>query len=111
MPIGERRCDGDASETGLIKFCEPLMSLEETRKQYPTFEYIGADGKSNVCLIPFSSEIKFNLYIRDMNKNEKHPSKKSDNLMVIMKGAPERILKRCSTILINEEEREFDKYW
>lgn len=28
--------------------------------------------------------------------------------MVIMKGAPERILNRCSKILIKGEERDFD---
>jgi magnesium-transporting ATPase (P-type) len=28
-----------------------------------------------------------------------------------MKGAPERILNRCSKILINGEERDFDDYW
>lgn len=46
-----------------------------------------------------------------MNKNEKKSKDKENNLMVIMKGAPERILKRCTKILINEEERDFDKYW
>lgn len=29
--------------------------------------------------------------------------------MVVMKGAPERILNRCSKILINGEERPFDE--
>ena len=28
-----------------------------------------------------------------------------------MKGAPERILRRCTKILINQEERDFDQYW
>ena len=31
--------------------------------------------------------------------------------MIIMKGAPERILKRCNKILINGEERDFDAFW
>ena len=61
------------------------------------------------CLIPFSSEIKFNLYIRDMNKQAKYPLTREDNMMIIMKGAPERILNRCSKILIRGEEREFDE--
>jgi len=46
-----------------------------------------------------------------MNTENKNPTKKEDNLMVIMKGAPERILSRCSKILINGEERDFDAYW
>lgn len=61
------------------------------------------------CLIPFSSEIKFNLVIRDMTaQNMLNPESESD-LVVIMKGAPERILSRCSKILINGEERDFDE--
>ena len=28
-----------------------------------------------------------------------------------MKGAPERILKRCNKILINQEEKDFDAFW
>lgn len=36
------------------------------------------------------------------------PNKK-DGLMVIMKGAPERILSRCSKILVNGEEVPYDK--
>lgn len=31
--------------------------------------------------------------------------------MVILKGAPERVLNRCSKILINGEEQVFDDYW
>jgi sodium/potassium-transporting ATPase subunit alpha len=112
LPISDKKCVGDASETGLIKFCDTLMPLEATRTQFPTFSYTSTvDDKLSECFIPFNSEIKFNLYIRDMNKAEKHPKSKEDNLMLIMKGAPERILKRCGKILINGEEREFDQYW
>jgi magnesium-transporting ATPase (P-type) len=46
-----------------------------------------------------------------MNKNERNPETKKDNLSIIMKGAPERILNRCNKILINGEERNFDAYW
>jgi sodium/potassium-transporting ATPase subunit alpha len=86
------------------------MPLEQSRHKYPTFSYIQED-KLTECLIPFNSEIKFNLYIRDMNKDIENPKRKEDNLMIIMKGAPERILKRCTNILINGEERPFDNYW
>ncbi len=57
-------------------------------------------------MIPFSSEIKFNLYIRDMAKREVQLDSENANsdLMVVMKGAPERVLSRCSKILINGKE-------
>lgn len=43
-----------------------------------------------------------------MNPAVTRPTRKEDNLMLIMKGAPERILGRCSKILIRGEERDFD---
>jgi magnesium-transporting ATPase (P-type) len=42
-------------------------------------------------MIPFSSDIKFNLFVREMGGQH----------CVYMKGAPERILTRCSKILID----------
>ena len=107
MDVAERKTAGDASESGLIKFCHTIMDIDETRRQYPTFSY-ESEGKVVESLIPFSSEIKFNLFVRDMNSAERNPKNADDNLFVIMKGAPERILNRCTKILIRGEERDFD---
>jgi magnesium-transporting ATPase (P-type) len=49
------------------------------------------------------------MFIRDMNTNNKKPANKKENMMVVMKGAPERILSRCSKILLRGEERDFDE--
>ena len=95
-----RHCKGDASETGLVQFAQALYDLDETRAKHPVYSY-QKDGKSIECLIPFSSDIKFNLFIRDMNPQVKNPVNIDDNLCVFMKGAPERILSRCTKILIN----------
>jgi len=53
------------------------------------------------AMIPFSSDIKFNLLIRDMNVDNTQPSSADDNMFVFLKGAPERVINRCSTMLIN----------
>lgn len=45
------------------------MDLNETRSQFPTYSFKSDSGKTTECLIPFSSDIKFNLFIRDMAKN------------------------------------------
>lgn len=55
-------------------------------------------------MIPFNSEHKFNLFIRDMNHSERNPQNNEDNLMVVLKGAPERVLRRCNKIFIDGEE-------
>lgn len=109
LPINHRKTAGDASEAGLIKFCHSIYDINEGRKTYPTFSYIAADGNQTEALIPFSSEIKFNMFIRDMNTGNKRPDNKSDNMTVFMKGAPERILSRCNKILVQGEVRDFDE--
>lgn len=32
-----RHCKGDASETGLIQFVQPIMDLSNTREQFPVY--------------------------------------------------------------------------
>jgi hypothetical protein len=73
QPIQNRKTEGDASEAGLVKFVEPILGLEKERAKYPTFSYNVGDNKQIEALIPFSSEIKFNMFVRDMNVKEKNP--------------------------------------
>ncbi len=80
------------------------MDLNETRAAYPVYTFKDKSGKEQECLIPFSSDIKFNLFIRNMNPfatKEECEKNIDNNLCVFMKGAPERILNRCSKILID----------
>ena len=98
-----RHCKGDASETGLVHFAQAIMDLNKTRAQFPTHVITAENGKQTECLIPFSSDIKFNMFIRDMSKNENGDK----NLTTYLKGAPERVLGRCSKILIGGQEVEF----
>jgi sodium/potassium-transporting ATPase subunit alpha len=111
----KRETKGDASETGLIRFLTPILmeeyggpivtkntenALEEIRQMHPiTTNLDGTPGE-----IPFSSTIKFNLIIRDMNKNEKKPQTASDNISVFIKGAPEKVLLRVSKILVRDSQ-------
>ena len=105
MKLIHRHCKGDASETGLVQFAHAIYDLEETRSNFPTHTYSKA-GKNVECAIPFSSDIKFNLFIRDMAKSESQdPLDKG--LWVIIKGAPERIIGRCTRFLQDGEEIEF----
>ena len=83
------------------------MDITKTREQFPVYTYT-MDENLVECLIPFSSEIKFNLFVRDMNRSNRQPSSKQDGLCVFMKGAPERILSRCSKIMVQGREVDFD---
>ncbi|KAG8035835.1 hypothetical protein G9C98_001491 [Cotesia typhae] len=76
--IEDRDVIGDASETGIIRFCEHIHSTKRYRANYP-----------KVAEIPFNSVTKYQLSI--------HRDDKGFNIFI--KGAPEVIMDFCSDIL------------
>ncbi|KAL7981114.1 hypothetical protein Chor_005348 [Crotalus horridus] len=85
----------DASETALLKFSEiTLGNVMEYRERY-----------NKVCEIPFNSTNKFQLSVHELDdpRDQRH--------LLVMKGAPERILERCSTIMIKGQELALDEQW
>merc|ERR1712051_463099 len=87
VPILKREVNGDASEAALLKCCELTMGKVMERRQ----------SHKKVCEIPFNSTNKFQVSIHESD---------DPRYLLVMKGAPERILDRCSTILINGKEEE-----
>ena len=45
-----------------------------------------------------------------MNKDNTTPQTADENLMVVMKGAPDRVIRRCNKILVQGEERDFGEF-
>jgi len=95
VPVLKRECNGDASESALLK-CVQLSIGNVTQFR--------AENKK-VCEIPFNSTNKYQVSIHETNVAD------DDRYVLVMKGAPERILDRCSTILLNGEERALDDEW
>jgi len=60
-----RHCRGDASETGLVQFAQAIMDIDGTRAKIPTHSFKSSAGKATEAIIPFSSDIKFNMFIRN----------------------------------------------
>jgi len=58
-----------------------------------------------VCEIPFNSTNKYQVSIHETE------DKDDKRYLLVMKGAPERILSRCSTIVVNGEEKELSDEW
>ncbi|XP_006832120.1 PREDICTED: potassium-transporting ATPase alpha chain 2-like [Chrysochloris asiatica] len=93
VPIMKKIVVGDASETALLKFSEVISGdVMEIRNR-----------NRRVAEIPFNSINKFQLSIHETDDpNDKR-------FLLMMKGAPERILEKCSSILINGQEQPLDK--
>ncbi|XP_063222506.1 sodium/potassium-transporting ATPase subunit alpha isoform X1 [Bacillus rossius redtenbacheri] len=93
VPILKREVNGDASEAALLKCMElalgDVMSIRKRNKK--------------VCEIPFNSTNKYQVSIHETEEpnDPRH--------LMVMKGAPERILDRCSTIFIGGKEKVLDE--
>ncbi len=83
IPIIKREVLGDASEAALLK------CVEYSTGDVKSFR----NNNKKVMEIPFNSVNKFHVSI--------HENELRTGYNLFMKGAPERILDRCSTILIN----------
>merc|ERR1712123_105239 len=95
VSILKREVNGDASEAAILK-CTELSkgNIMDYRKK-----------NKKACEIPFNSTNKFQVSIHeteDPNDN-RH--------LLVMKGAPERILERCSTIVIDGREMPLNDEW
>uniref|UniRef100_A0A8C6UAC7 Sodium/potassium-transporting ATPase subunit alpha n=1 Tax=Neogobius melanostomus TaxID=47308 RepID=A0A8C6UAC7_9GOBI len=88
LPILKRDVAGDASESALLKCIELCCgggSVQEMR-----------DKNSKLAEIPFNSTNKYQVCTRESKR------------LLVMKGAPERILDRCATIMLQGKEQALD---
>nr|XP_032800915.1 sodium/potassium-transporting ATPase subunit alpha-3 isoform X1 [Petromyzon marinus]XP_032800916.1 sodium/potassium-transporting ATPase subunit alpha-3 isoform X2 [Petromyzon marinus]XP_032800917.1 sodium/potassium-transporting ATPase subunit alpha-3 isoform X3 [Petromyzon marinus]XP_032800918.1 sodium/potassium-transporting ATPase subunit alpha-3 isoform X4 [Petromyzon marinus]XP_032800919.1 sodium/potassium-transporting ATPase subunit alpha-3 isoform X5 [Petromyzon marinus] len=92
LPILKRDVAGDASESALLKCIEVCMgSVKEMREK-----------NHKVAEIPFNSTNKYQLSIHE-TEDQSDP-----RYLLVMKGAPERILDRCCNILMQGREQPLD---
>ncbi|XP_012145649.1 sodium/potassium-transporting ATPase subunit alpha isoform X7 [Megachile rotundata] len=93
IPILKREVNGDASEAALLKCMElalgDVMGIRKRNKK--------------VCEIPFNSTNKYQVSIHESDNPD------DPRHLLVMKGAPERILDRCSTIFIGGKEKVLDE--
>ncbi|XP_004688431.1 PREDICTED: sodium/potassium-transporting ATPase subunit alpha-4 isoform X2 [Condylura cristata] len=91
VPIAKRETTGDASESALLKFIEQsYSSVKEMREKSP-----------KVAEIPFNSTNKYQLSIHLREDS-------SQAHVLMMKGAPERILEFCTSYLLHGQEYPMD---
>merc|ERR1711910_314274 len=95
VSILKREVNGDASEAAILK-CTELTNGN-------VMDYRAKNKK--LVEIPFNSTNKFQVSIHETSD----PSDK--RALLVMKGAPERILQRCSTIVIDGQERALTEDW
>uniref|UniRef100_A0A3Q0S5D9 Sodium/potassium-transporting ATPase subunit alpha n=1 Tax=Amphilophus citrinellus TaxID=61819 RepID=A0A3Q0S5D9_AMPCI len=93
VAILKRDVAGDASESALLKCIE--LSCGSVR--------VMRDKNKKVAEIPFNSTNKYQLSVHETEDPN------DNRYLLVMKGAPERILDRCSTIMLQGKEQPMDE--
>ena len=94
LAIRKGYVNGDASEAAILK------STELSRDNVIGYR----QNNKKVCEIPFNSTNKFQVSIHESQDHK-------DNYLLVMEGAPERILERCTTFVINGKELPMTDQW
>lgn len=88
---------GDASETAMIKFFHPIQDIDKLRETYPILVRNNVKGE-----IPFNSSNKYAVTIHE--PVDFAPEGHENDCLLLMKGAPEQIWRRCDKIMVNGKE-------
>ncbi|KAL1921901.1 uncharacterized protein VTP21DRAFT_10543 [Calcarisporiella thermophila] len=101
-PLSKRKINGDATDSAILRFAEHLGSVES---EFDLFE--------RVYELPFNSKNKFMISVqrpRNEDAAKLFSPKDSKHLTLLVKGAPDILLPRCTYVLDPEsgEDRVFD---
>jgi Cation transport ATPase (P-type) len=88
---GERKVLGDATDAGLMRFCDRVMDVDDVRGAFVS-----------VFSIPFNSRNKWAL-------NMVRVPGDSNSCLVMLKGAPEYVLKKCTHYLWRGAQHDMDE--
>jgi len=91
IAIQDRKIIGDATDSAMLRWVEDLTNVHQLRQTQHKF------GE-----VPFSSKTKWHLTLL-------HPLEDSETSKLILKGAPEIILKYCTTVLTGDGEIKLTK--
>ena len=90
MQAGERKVLGDATDAGLLRFCDKIMQVDDVRASF-----------ESVFSIPFNSRNKWALNMVRIPGD-------ADNYLVLIKGAPDYVIKKCGRYSYRDGEQVMD---
>jgi sodium/potassium-transporting ATPase subunit alpha len=101
IPFYERPTVGDATESAIIKFFQAIEDIRELRKKHPI---VKNPDDGNDAKLPFNSTNKFTLRVVDYTRPE-------SAYCVFLKGAPEIVVDKCSSIHIAGKDEPLNEEW
>jgi sodium/potassium-transporting ATPase subunit alpha len=99
VPYYDRIVIGDASETALVKFFQPIEDVVETRNSMQ----LAKQFDNSPAVIGFNSAYKFALNVYELKNDDEHSH------VIWMKGAPERVWDKCKYVLADGKGKLIDE--
>lgn len=96
----ERPTSGDASESALIKFFEPIEHIEDIRNRYQ----VAQDPEGKPAKLAFNSTNKYAFLIIEYETPDSH-------YCLMSKGAPEKIWSLCENVYDKGEISKKNEEW
>jgi sodium/potassium-transporting ATPase subunit alpha len=96
MPHQQRKTNGDASESAILKFCDGVAAdnnaTDSSMRESPEFR----EANRKVLNIPFNSSNKFagSVHVTE-------DGRENGSLLFVLKGAPERVIDRCGYMMVD----------
>jgi sodium/potassium-transporting ATPase subunit alpha len=90
----KKETKGDASESAIIKFVEPIRPIADYRR-----------ACKRIVSIPFNSTNKWMASICE----QEGPNPDGSSLILMVKGAPERVMNMCTSVLANGKLEDLDE--
>ncbi|CAK59780.1 unnamed protein product (macronuclear) [Paramecium tetraurelia] len=100
MLCQEKPTIGDASETALIKFFQPINDIQKMRQSRTPAK----DSENKLAKMPFNSNNKYAFIIVEYETEDSH-------YCLLSKGAPERIWKLCNQVYKDGQIESKDEEW
>jgi sodium/potassium-transporting ATPase subunit alpha len=91
LPLSDRKINGNATDQAVLRFAESIYSIADMKRRWRT-DFRLAFNSKNKFMINIASPI--------WAEDAKSPAIKQPTLMI--KGAPDILLPRCSTLLLQE---------
>ncbi|SGY20643.1 BQ5605_C016g08112 [Microbotryum silenes-dioicae] len=98
LPAHERKVNGDATDTGLFRFAEDMSRVAELRALWKVVGKLAFNSKNKFAIkvfTPFDAEKLDATLPPLLASDDYHP----EDCLMLVKGAPDVLIKRCSTYM------------
>ncbi|CAO1612863.1 unnamed protein product [Jaminaea pallidilutea] len=100
LPLADRPINGDATDAACLRMCEELVGVEDSRAGWNVVGNLAFNSKNKFAVkVVQSADASFDRIHTALSINEANEFSTSSDVVFLAKGAPDILLKRCTSVL------------